>query len=112
MPPKRNPLKLNKLQLKTLTLLQELAKTGTEQDDGAVLVSGFPAPHGDHFHIGEGVTYKRDATGLRNEVVFRALEKKGMIVSQFPMAALVTADGIDYDTGMRDRIIFTGNSDD
>ena len=26
MPPKRNPLQLNKLQLKTLTLLQELAK--------------------------------------------------------------------------------------
>lgn len=112
MPPKKNPLKLNKLQLKTLTLLQELAKDGAPQNDGSILISGFPAPHGDHFHIGGGIAYKSDATGLQNEVVFRALEKKGMIVSQFPMAALITSDGLAYDTHIRDQIIFDSDADD
>ncbi|HEX9448777.1 MAG TPA: hypothetical protein VF920_12390, partial [Dongiaceae bacterium] len=54
MPPKTNPLKLNALQLKTLTLFQELAQmdgfaSPTEQD-GHVMISRLPHPHGDHFH--------------------------------------------------------------
>ena len=52
---KRNPLNLNPLQLKTLTLLQELAhlpEHATDGGDGRVMVSNLPAPHGDHFHVG------------------------------------------------------------
>ena len=72
MPQKRNPLNLNPLQLKTLTLLQELArlagKPTTAEDDepGGIAITEFPHPHGDHFHLGEALVAARDETGLRN----------------------------------------------
>ena len=113
MPKKNNPLNLNPLQLRTLTLLQALAKLpdhGTPADEpGAVMVNNLPHPHGDHFHVGEGVASTRDATGLANQSVWAALERKGLIRSEFPEAAIVTADGLAYETGMRDQIIHRGH---
>src|SRR5882724_10488505 len=57
--PKKNPLSLNALQLKTLVLLQELARLdgrpAPDSPEGHILVSGMPNPHGDHFHLGEAV---------------------------------------------------------
>lgn len=109
MPPKRNPLNLNPLQLKTLTLLQALA--GIEghvirkEDDGSVLVAGIPAPHGDHFHMGDAVVSSRDATGLSNQAAWVALERKKLIVSHFPQGATLTPEGLAYDTGMADVIL-------
>jgi len=109
MPPKRNPLNLNPLQLKTLTLLQELARLPGHHRpadaEGAVMVGNLPAPHGDHFHLGEAVVMTRDATGLANEAVWRALERKGLIKSMFPEAALLTLAGLAYDTGLADAIL-------
>ena len=59
MPPKRNPLNLNPLQLKTLTLLQELARlagsSAAEDEAGGLAITQLPDPHGDHFHLGEAV---------------------------------------------------------
>lgn len=109
MPNKRNPLNLNPLQLKTLTLLQELARTSTEalpegEADGVAL-RRLPTPHGDHFHLGEAVVAVRDATGLRNPSVWAALERKGLIRSRLPEAIIVTPLGQEYDTGMRDAIL-------
>ena len=107
--PKSNPLKLNALQLKTLTLLQELArspKTSTpveETDD--VRITNFPHIHGNHFHIGGGVAMAKDASGLRNENVWRALERKGLARAFHPLGIILTSAGIAYDTGMRDRIL-------
>src|SRR5690348_2159956 len=104
MPPKKNPLSLNPLQLKTLTLLQELARLPGHgrpaEESGAVLVSNLPRPHGDHFHLGEAVVLSRDATGLANAAVWVALERKGLIKSMFPAAALLTPAGLAYDTGL------------
>ena len=108
MPPKKNPLRLNKLQLKTLTLLQELTHsptTSTAQGDGSFLVSSIPQPHGDHFHIGNGVVHASDATGLKNESVWRALHRKTLILSSYPDALILTVAGVEYDTGLRDTII-------
>jgi hypothetical protein len=106
MPPKKNPLNLNPLQLKTLTLLQELARwAGPPEADGSVRLDELPRPHGDHFHIGEAVALTRDATGLGNEAVWVALERKGLIRSEFPHAAVITAEGLAYETGMRSRIL-------
>ena len=108
MPPKRNPLNLNPLQLKTLTLLQELAMlAGTpaaEEAGGGVAVSEFPHPHGDHFHLGEAVVAARDATGLRNPAVWAALQRKGL-VRPMPDAVILTPLGQQYDTGLRDTIL-------
>lgn len=104
MPPKRNPLNLNALQLRTLTLLQELARLpGHGQpagDPGAVLVSNLPQPHGDHFHVGDAVVRTSDATGLANPAAWVALERKGLIKSKYPAAAILTPAGIAYDTGL------------
>jgi hypothetical protein len=111
---KKNPLNLNPLQLKTLTLLQELARhpehaspveAGGGAAEGGVRVSNLPSPHGDHFHMGEYVVAARDATGLANEAVFVALERKGLIHSGFPLGALLTKAGLAYDTGLREAIL-------
>jgi hypothetical protein len=107
MPPKRNPLGLNALQLKTLTLLQELARvpaySGSAEDSGIAVRP--PDPHGDHFHLGEAVVASRDATGLRNPAVWAALERKGLIRSMYPHEAVVTPLGLNYETGLREVIL-------
>ena len=109
MPPKRNPLNLNPLQLKTLTLLQELArlsgKPAAEDEAGGLAITELPHPHGDHFHLGEAVVAARDATGLRNPAVWAALERKGLIHPKLPEAVILTEAGQQYDTGMREGIL-------
>ena len=110
MPPKRNPLNLNPLQLKTLTLLQELARiagkpAAEDAEPGCLAITEFPHAHGDHFHLGELVVASRDATGLYNLAVFAALERKGLVRPKFPEAVVLTPAGQQYDTGMRDTIL-------
>lgn len=106
---KRNPLNLNPLQLRTLTLLQALATLpdhGTAADEpGAVMIRNLPHPHGDHFHLGPWVVLARDASGLANEAAWVALERKGLITSMYPMACILTASGAAYDTGIKDQIL-------
>ncbi len=108
MAPKRNPLNLNPLQLKTLTLLQQLARlpdySRPGEEPGSVVLTRLPYPHGDHFHVGEAVVASRDATGLRNPAVWAALERKGLIRSS-PPTAIVTSSGLGYDTGLRMAIL-------
>ena len=109
MPTKRNPLNLNPLQLKTLTLLQELARVAgqpaAEDEPGGLAITELPDPHGDHFHLGESVVAARDATGLRNPSVWAALERKGLIRPKLPEAVILTALGRQYETGLREVIL-------
>jgi hypothetical protein len=109
MTSKKNPLSLNALQLKTLTLLQELARSpdhATPADEpGAIIIRNLPQPHGDHFHVGGAVASTADATGLSNVAVWVALERKGLLRSMFPMAAVITEAGREYDTGLADKIL-------
>jgi len=113
MPSKTNPLRLNPLQLRTLTLLQALAllpehgQPGTEP--GTVRVANMPQPHGDHFHLGDAAVAARDATGLSNPAVWVALERKGLIRSAFPIEALLTVEGLRYDTGLGDVLLHRSN---
>jgi hypothetical protein len=112
MPPKRDPLNLNALQLKTLTLFQALALLpdhAQPAEDGGVLVGDLPHPHGDHFHLGDAVVASRDATGLANQAAWVALERKGLIRSRFPAAAVVTKEGLGYDTGLEGTILHRGD---
>src|SRR5208282_3386902 len=105
MPPKHNPLKLNPLQLKTLTLLQALAALPDAKPgdaEGSVTMTSLPDPHGDHFHLGDAVVAARDATGLRNTAVWAALERKRLVTTQFPQSATLLAAGREYDTGLSD----------
>ena len=109
MASKKNPLNLNPLQLKTLTLLQELARSPhharVPDESGAVIVENLPQPHGDHFHVGDAVAMTKDASGLGNVAVWAALERKGLIKSMFPIAAALTPAGLAYDTGMAEHIL-------
>src|SRR5206468_1740191 len=91
MAPKKNPLNLNALQLKTLTILQELARSphhampATEESGGGgggVVVTNLPHPHGDHFHVGpEAVALTKDASGLTNPAVWSAATAESVSIS-------------------------------
>jgi hypothetical protein len=109
MPSRRNPLQLNALQLKTLTLLQELARlpaySGPAEEPGDVVIAALPQPHGDHFHLGDAVVATRDATGLHNPAVWTALERKGLVRSLAKGGAALTALGLGYPTGLRATIL-------
>jgi len=109
MPPKKNPKKLNALQLKTLTLLQELASNPEtcqpHPDSGRPFITSFPDPHGNHFHLGSYVVSAKDASGLRNEAVWTALQRKGMVESRWPFGIVLTEEGMAYDTGLREQIL-------
>jgi hypothetical protein len=109
MAPKSNPLKLNALQLKTLTVLQQLATVPLyavpDEESGGVLIRSLPRPHGNHFHCGDAVVMSKDATGLQNPNVWSALERKGLARSMYPAAIALLPDGLAYDTGLSDEIL-------
>ena len=107
MPPKSNPLKLNPLQLRTLTLMQGLASlpsAANREANGEVTVHTFPQPHGDHFHMGNAVVATKDATGLFNEAVWNALSRKGLALADWPHRITLTVDGLQYNTGLAEEI--------
>src|SRR5476649_1572543 len=109
MPP--NPAKLNPLQLRTLTLLQAIARipgaAGTTPE-GDIAITQFPHAHGDHFHLGDATVASRDATGLENEAVWNALTRKGLAKATWPSEIALTPEGVAYDTGLADQILHNG----
>lgn len=109
MPPKQNPMKLNPLQLRTLTLLQALARVPGAATNGPgpgeVTLARFPQPHGDHFHLGDAVVSSKDATGLYNDKVWHALERKGLARAEWPHRIALTPAGLGYDTGLAGEIL-------
>ncbi|MCS6778213.1 MAG: hypothetical protein NZ555_00730 [Geminicoccaceae bacterium] len=109
MPSRTNPLKLNPLQLKTLALLQALAKEPAFADppdsEGTVRIRALPNAHGDHFHIGRAVVLARDATGLSNPNVYNVLARKGLILAGPAGEPILTAAGLAYETGIAEQIL-------
>jgi hypothetical protein len=109
MPPRTNPLKLNPLQLRTLTLMQYMTSVqGMAQQGpgpGEATISRFPQAHGDHFHLGQATVRCSDATGLYNEAVWNALSRKGLARAEYPHQLTLTTAGISYDTGIVDEIL-------
>ncbi len=108
MPPKQNPMKLNPLQLRTLALLQAIARipgAAGARPGGEVAITQFPNAHGDHFHLGDAVVAGKDATGLFNEAVWNALTRKGLARADYPRELVLTPVGLSYDTGLADEIL-------
>lgn len=109
MPSKKNPLKLNKLQLRTLALAQLLAQDSNlaqrDEATGAVTLLQIPHAHGDHLHIGQFVVSTREASGLSNPAVWAALVRKGLVQTGGPIAVTLTAEGVSYDTGLGERFL-------
>jgi hypothetical protein len=106
---KKNPLKLNALQLKTLTILQQLARfpetSTTNEESGEIMITNLPQAHGNHFHCGDAVVASKNATGLQNESVWKALERRGLARPFYPLGIALTPDGISYDTGLSYTIL-------
>jgi hypothetical protein len=113
MPLKKNSLKLNKLQLRTLLLFQEMArhpKTSMQDPEtGEVQLLAMPHIHGNHVHIGDLVVSSNDASGFSNKSVWSVLERKGLARSSFPLSITLTKEGVNYDTGLTEKM--TQNSD-
>lgn len=109
MPPRTNPLKLNNLQLKTLTLLQAIAAlpdfAEPDAETGGARIRRLPHAHGDHFHIGHHAVAARDATGLHIPAVLVALTRKGLVRPYEDGSYAVTSEGMAYDTGLREAIL-------
>ena len=94
---------LNDLQARTLALLQGIAKdpemASRDEASGAVTVSVQTHGHGDHLHVGPYTVSTRFASGLTNENVWKALERKGLIKSMFPHMATLSAEALAFNTG-------------
>ena len=75
-------------------------------------ITNFPHIHGNHFHIGSAVAMAKDATGLRNENVWKALERKGLARSFHPFGIVLTRAGLAYDTRLRDRILLRADHEE
>ena len=109
MPPKQNPLKLNPLQLRTVAILQVLARLpdASTRGPGAgeVTIERFPQAHGDHVHLGEATVSAKEMTGLYNENVWHALERKGLARADWPHRITLTPAGLEYDTGLAGEIL-------
>lgn len=107
MPPKKNPLNLNALQLRTLALAQAVAaEPGMASRDaatGAATLLHVPHPHGDHVHVGRFTVSARDASGFANAAVWVALARKGLATTDAAGAIVLTAEGLAYDTGLSER---------
>jgi hypothetical protein len=108
-PMRANPSRLNALQLKTLAILQALARERAfahpPDGDGTVLIHTLPYAHGDHFHIGRAVVATRDATGLANPNVMNALVRKGLLLGGPAGMPILTGAGLGYETGIATRIL-------
>ena len=107
MPEKK--IKLNALQSKTLVLLQVLAKDDQSSMPGPIegsrLVTGLPHGHGNHMHVGQFVVSAKDATGLQNPSVWKALIRKGLVGENWPSEMLVTKEGLEFSTGLEDKFM-------
>ncbi len=103
MPPKKNPLRLNDLQLRTLAIAQVLARESDAAErheaTGEVTLHALPDPHGNHFHIGPFTVPRKAASGLFNAAVWTVLDRKGLVRPGAAGAVTLTADGLAYETG-------------
>ena len=98
-----NPLKLNKLQLRTLVLTQIIARSQPDEawnKDGSITIMRLPHAHGDHVHIGEFVVNSAETTGFTNRAVWTALARKGLVADKDVPPIVLTREGLDYDTGL------------
>ena len=109
MPPKQNPLKLNPLQLRTLAILQMLARlpdsSARGPGAGEITIERFPQAHGDHLHLGDAVVSVKGITGLYIDKVWHALERKGLARADWPHRITLTPAGLEYDTGLAGEIL-------
>ncbi len=62
-----------------------------------------PSLYGDHIHIGRYVVSARDASGLSNNTMWTALERKALLHRVNSLPATLTKDELDYNKGLADK---------
>ena len=91
---RKNPLKLNKLQLRTLVLAQIVARDENSGQIDAATGEGtllrVPHAHGDHVHVGQFTVAARDASGFDNPAVWVVLTRKGLVKEGYPGSIVLT----------------------
>ncbi|MDX1738576.1 MAG: hypothetical protein R3261_10080 [Alphaproteobacteria bacterium] len=106
---KANPLKLNKLQLRTLVLAQVIAKDPVasmrNEATGEVSLMRLPHAHGNHVHVGPYVVSSKDASGFSNSSVWVALARKGLSHGDPSGVITLTKEGLEYETGLDDKFM-------
>ena len=109
MPLKKNPLKLNKLQLRTLALAQILAKDPEtslrDEKTECIALLILPHRHGSHVHVGRFTVSSKDASGFSNPAVWGALERKGLSLPKGPVGISLTIAALEYDTGLGNKFL-------
>jgi hypothetical protein len=109
LPVRANPKKLNALQLRTLAILQAIARQPDFADpphqDGTVSLHTLPHRHGDHLHVGAAVISARDASGLHNHNVINALTRKGLLHHGPAGLPSLTLEGRNYPTGIAAAVL-------
>ena len=92
---RKNPLKLNNLQLRTLVLAQIIAKDpnsgSIDEATGDAPLLRIPHAHGDHVHA--------------NPAVWVALARKGLAREGYPASIVLTREGMEYDTGLSENFV-------
>ena len=108
-PVRPNPKKLNALQLRTLAILQAIARQPAFADppheDGTVSIHTLPHRHGDHLHVGAAVVSTREASGLDNPNVMNALARKGLLRHGPAGLPTLTLEGREYQTGIAATVL-------
>ncbi|MEQ8390447.1 MAG: hypothetical protein RIB30_05600 [Thalassospira sp.] len=106
---RKNPLKLNKLQLRTLVLAQIIANDPNsgqvDEETGEGTLLRVPHAHGDHVHVGQFTVAARDASGFEIPSVWVVLTRKGLLKEGYPAALVLTKEGMAYDTGLGDHFL-------
>jgi len=76
-----------------------------QSPNGEVVISQFPAAHGDHFNLADATVAAKDASGLYNQAVWHALTRKGLAKAEWPHQMALTPQGLAYDTGAAKEIL-------
>jgi len=96
-------IKLNALQVRTIALMQQLAlydETSVDHVSGGREITAIPEPSGGHVQYGELTVTSTFASGLANENVWKALQRKGLIEAKYPDELTVLPAGLTYETGL------------
>jgi len=105
---RKNPLKLNPLQLRTLVLAQVLAGDPVsgrrDAETGEITLIRLPHAHGNHAHVGPYSLPARALSGFENQAVWVALDRKGLARREENGMIVVTAEGMAYETGLMEEL--------
>ena len=108
MPPRNNPLKLNSLQLRTLTCCRRWRAFRAPQRMPAMAKSpsrSFRRHMAITFISATRWSRARMRPDSINEAVWNALARKGLARSDYPRQIVLTAEGLGYNTGEAREIL-------